>query len=34
MYKLMSNALYDKTIEKLRNRTDVRLASNEKDCLK
>ena len=34
MYKFMNNALYCKTMEKLKNRTHMRVASNEKDCLK
>ena len=33
-YKLMENAVYGKKMEKLRNRIDVRLTSNEKDYLK
>ena len=34
LYKLTSNAVYDKTMEKLRNRIDARLLSNKKDHLK
>ena len=34
LYKLMNNAAYDKTIENLRNRIDVRLANNKIDHLK
>ena len=33
-YKLMSNAVYGKIMEILRNRIDVRLVSNKKDYLK
>lgn len=33
-YKLMKNAVYNKTMEKLRNRVSVRLANNKKDYLK
>ena len=33
-YKLMSNAVYSKTMKNLRSRIDVRLVSNEKDYLK
>ena len=30
----MNNAIYEKTMEKLKNRTDARLVNNEKDYLK
>ena len=30
----MNNAIYRKTIENLRNRIDVKLENNKKDCLK
>ena len=33
-YKLMDNAVYDKIMENVRNRINVRLASNEKDYFK
>ena len=33
-YKLMNNAMYGKTMEKLRDRIDVRFASNKKYYLK
>ena len=32
-YKLMGNVLYGKTVEKVRNRVDVRLISNKKDFI-
>ena len=32
-YKLMENVLYGKTVEKVRNRVDVRLISNKKDFI-
>ena len=32
-YKLMENVLYGKTLEKVRNRVDVRLISNRKDFI-
>ena len=32
--KLMSSAIYVKTIENMRNRIDVKLVNNEKDYLK
>ena len=34
IYKLMNNAMYGKTMEKLRDRIDVRFASNKKYYLK
>ena len=34
LYKLMNNAVYGKTMKKLRNRIDVRLISNKKYYLK
>ena len=33
-YNLMNNAIYEKTIEHLRNRADVNLVNNEKNYLK
>ena len=34
LHKLMNNAIYGKTMENVRNRINVRLASNEKGYLK
>ena len=34
LYKLMNNDAYGKTMEKLRNRTDVKIVSKKKDHLK
>ena len=34
LYKLLNNAVYDKEIENLRNRIDVRLENHKRDYLK
>ena len=34
LYKLMNNAAYEKAIQNLRNRMDVKLARNKRDYLK
>ena len=34
MHKLVKNNIYGKTMEKLRNRTDIRPVNNKKDYLK
>ena len=34
LYKLINNAMYGKTIEKLRNRINIKLIRNKKDYLK
>ena len=34
LYKLRNNTIYDKTVENLRNRIDVKLVNNEADYLK